>query len=554
MSILIKFIILLILVLERRRYMNKKYRSQIINWVIYICTSPSLYLMNIAQALIFQITTDQAMSNTLVNKNFILKFIICTIIIIGLIIFKEIAIYYKNKLVQKYTKEIRQKIIEKPLNDYWATREISNAVYYSTLTIDINILENKFYLPCFSIFEKSLLLFFSCVYVYYINSKVLFILLIFAIPLTLIPKTISNKINNYNIEYLEANEAMLNEVEDILNARTVVKEFNVGNHFIVKANKTFEKIIKQLMKLLKIQYLAEAGIDSISFIAFLVTNFYSLYLFSNQLITFGEVTAIVQLSNTIFWPLQVIIEQINLINSTKTQRNKIKEMTKSEENLKNEVNQNWKTIHVNLMDIKYNEKIIIKNPTFVIKKNDKVLIKGENGSGKSSFLKTIANYLSNNAGYYKIDGISSSDISSLCTYVEQTPIIFDTTILENICLGEKFSEQKINKVIENTNLKELIKNKGYEYKCGKNGENLSGGERQKIHLARALLRNKDFLLLDESFSSIDSKSRMEITEKIFSNCDLTILCVSHVDELEIMKYFNRVIDITDKKMIERRID
>lgn len=115
-------------------------------------------------------------------------------------------------------------------------------------------------------------------------------------------------------------------------------------------------------------------------------------------------------------------------------------------------------------------------------------------------------------------------------------MIFHDTIKNNILLGASIDLNELNKIIEFTGLSDLVKNceNGIDIMIKDNGKNISGGERQKIGLARALIRKPKILFLDESFSAIDKDSTITIKDKLF-DLPITIIEVSH-HNYELSKY------------------
>lgn len=159
------------------------------------------------------------------------------------------------------------------------------------------------------------------------------------------------------------------------------------------------------------------------------------------------------------------------------------------------------------VDFSYdNEKFIIKNLNFVVKKGEKVLISGPSGCGKSTILKLISNEIKPCKG----------KVLETCKigYVLQTPAIFSETIRYNLTLGKEFDAVRINEAIDKAGLREFIEEKGLDYKIEKESSNLSGGQKQRIEIARALLHDCSLLLIDEGTASLDAKTAFKIHECI----------------------------------------
>lgn len=194
-------------------------------------------------------------------------------------------------------------------------------------------------------------------------------------------------------------------------------------------------------------------------------------------------------------------------------------------------------------------KKVFNNFSLNINVGDKVLIKGANGTGKSTLLNMIYRIIDDYEGTIKIGGMSISDINVKylrrhISYVNQNQKLLPGTLLENIILGSELEEDKL-KIIEGMlNLEKIYQTK-YNGINSVIRDNFSGGEVQKIILARALYKNFDILLLDEALSQIDISERKKILQNI---CEYyktkTIIMVSHSKEYY---KFDKIIFLNNRK-------
>ena len=180
---------------------------------------------------------------------------------------------------------------------------------------------------------------------------------------------------------------------------------------------------------------------------------------------------------------------------------------------------------------------ILSNINIVIKKNDKIGIIGKTGSGKSTFINLLCGLLECTHGQIKIN--TKNDIKEnlyswqkLITYVTQSVSILDENIIFNITLESDLSKiniQKINEVLKMVELYDDIYNlpKNIYESAGENGKNFSGGQCQRLGIARALYKNAKIIVLDEATSSLDEITETKILEKLFEIKDCTIITISH---------------------------
>ncbi len=187
------------------------------------------------------------------------------------------------------------------------------------------------------------------------------------------------------------------------------------------------------------------------------------------------------------------------------------------------------------------QKDIFKDFSLVIEKGQKIALVGENGSGKTTLIKLLARFYDVNAGQILIDGIDLKDLDleswQRCLGVLfQDFIKYDYSASDNIYFGRTWEDRKPDKIIDaarSSGAHEMISNfdKGYDQILGKifdEGLALSGGQWQKIALARAFFRNAPILILDEPTAAIDAKAESEIFERVEKlSKDKTVIIISH---------------------------
>ncbi len=182
---------------------------------------------------------------------------------------------------------------------------------------------------------------------------------------------------------------------------------------------------------------------------------------------------------------------------------------------------------------------IFNNINLNIKKGNKFLIYGKSGIGKSTIFKIILKYFENYDGNIYINNINLRDINrnvlaNSFTYVSQNSYIKNDTLRNNIIYYRDIKEEDYERVIHLCNLDKLRDNNKLrnDFIIEDNGFNISGGERQKIVLARSLLKNSNYIILDEALSEVDVTEEKEIIKRIFEIYkDKTIIYVSHKDEI-----------------------
>ena len=182
------------------------------------------------------------------------------------------------------------------------------------------------------------------------------------------------------------------------------------------------------------------------------------------------------------------------------------------------------------------KKKILNNINIEIKKGDKIGVIGKTGSGKSTFLNLFTGLLEPEDGKIKVNQTeiknSLSSWQKLIGYVPQNVSIIDESVLFNISLEEDYNKidlKKVDEVLKSVDLYDFIYSlpKKVHELAGENGKNFSGGQCQRLGIARALYKNTKVIVLDEATSALDEKTETEILKKLFKHKNYTIVTISH---------------------------
>ena len=199
----------------------------------------------------------------------------------------------------------------------------------------------------------------------------------------------------------------------------------------------------------------------------------------------------------------------------------------------------------------FKDNLILSDFRLEINKGDFLVLKGRSGVGKT----TVSNLILRNLqeGAYKLDGevlinekdIYKNNIQILGEFlkVNQEPYIYEATIRDNILLGDSYDD-RLDEIVRLLHLQELIDKLGYDYLLKENGKNLSGGEKQRLELARILIRRPEFIILDEPTSAMNTNLSELIVENIFNYLkehNITGLIITHSKEFD--KFATDIIEI-----------
>ena len=183
---------------------------------------------------------------------------------------------------------------------------------------------------------------------------------------------------------------------------------------------------------------------------------------------------------------------------------------------------------------------IIKNLSKEIKQGDRVAIKGKSGTGKTTLVNVMLGLLKPTSGnvFYGSQNrknILEESFFNNIVYISQTPTLYNVSIRDNLCLGvENVKEGELIAACKKARIYDFIESltEGMETKAGENGENFSGGQKQRLLLARAFLKHAKIIILDEATSALDKNVEMKIVEVLKSiGKDCTLIIIAHNDNI-----------------------
>ena len=494
------------------------------------------------------------------------RFIPIIALSIGLIITMFLAEYIDGLVMSKYIKntvnylrtEIFYKIIDKDIKDFSLD---NSGKYISILYNDIKIIEDNFLNNIFQVIASILSFSISIAVLFYISPLVVIFIIFFGVLGFIIPNALSKKLVIAKNDYSTNLEEITSVTKDLFSGFEVIKGFNISK----KINEVFKYNSNNVETSKRKCSIIEAIIRGFS-ISFSVTIYLGVlilggYLMYHDRITVGTAIIIIQLSTHIVGPVKTSISLINQIKSVSLISKKIEDILKSSsEDIEENNLENFKNcIEINNLSFSYNEeRKALDNINLVFEKNKKYAIVGESGCGKSTLIKLLMRYYNDYEGSIKIDDndlryIYSSDLYKNMSMIQQNVFMFDDTIKENIKLFANYSDEKVIKACKRSGIYNLIERlpKGIDSLVGEIGSKLSGGEKQRIAIARSLINDTQILILDESTSALDNETAYNLESSLLELDDLTLIVVTHKLIKNILLNYDEIIVMRDGKIVEK---
>ncbi len=432
--------------------------------------------------------------------------------------------------------------------------------WISILTNDLDMIEESYFKIWFSVFNEIFEFVISLIFLTIISSWLtLFVLLTTILQMT-IPKVMSKIIGNKKEEQSICAEEFITTTTDHLNGFDMIKSFQVTAKSLQAISNSNSKLEQSRYKVRLFTSLARLLSFTSGQIIYIGIYFFGAILVIKGNITVGELIAASQLVVYIASPLQTLTDDITEVKSAQNIIKNLKESIEYKENVPKKIMdmpKKFEKINIKNLTFSYENNTILKNVCFSLERGKKYLLCGESGTGKSTLINILTGIFIPEEGQICVDGtdiknFSMEQYSKFILPCTQNIFIFNASIKDNVTLfNDKFSDEEVKQALIKSELGYLIKNysDGINHTISQNGHILSGGERQKIALARMELYNPPVVIFDESFANIDYKTTKKLVNKIIENKERTVILVGHQLSDEIMKNFDNKILINNKSVI-----
>ena len=351
--------------------------------------------------------------------------------------------------------------------------------------------------------------------------------------------------------------------ENIFGLR-IIKTFNAEKYINSEFKASSESYKKLMTNVLRKKDLASPMSELLSTIVMVIVMWFGgkLVLDQNSMISPQEFIGYILIFSQIIPPVKSLTSSYYYIQKGSASAERIYEILNKENSIINKKNcikksQIKDSITFNINSFKYENKNVLEGIKFEIKKGDKVALVGKSGSGKSTIADLLARFYDIFDGEIKIDNVNIKDLDinelrTMISIVSQEPILFNDTIYNNIKIGNlKATKEEVIRAAKAANAHNFITNceNGYNTNIGNYGEKISGGEKQRISIARAILKSPEILILDEATSSLDSESEKLIQDALAKLMKKTTsLVIAH--RLSTIEDANNIIVLNQGKIEE----
>jgi ABC-type bacteriocin/lantibiotic exporter with double-glycine peptidase domain len=268
-------------------------------------------------------------------------------------------------------------------------------------------------------------------------------------------------------------------------------------------------------------------------------------LVEQKLVIFGAILSVQNFADNVAFGMQETIEGLTMMRSSKPLMNKISEDTARLESANKKETSIPSVIKTNSLSLKFPNGEMLKYPDINIKEGEKILLTGDSGSGKTTLFKLLLGIIKPSYGTIEFEDRAGNPITpdmSKIGYIPQEPNLFPGTIKQNITMFNSQLDNRVKLAVRDVNLDDDMKKfkDGVNSPLNLNKLNISGGQRQKIVMARAQIHDSKIILIDEGTSAIDQQATFKILKKLLQT-EATIVFIAHNFNENMRNLFDREI-------------
>jgi len=477
-----------------------------------------------------------------------------------------LGVYLIVSTLQQYVVEVLKNKIRYSLNknlyQSYASRNIESFQKKDSSEIlnefnnEVNVVIDNYVSSKLNVFSLTISLILGSLYIANLSVEILMFLLFCAFITILINSIFKNSLKKNQMNYLDSMKQWLCSIKNLCRCFNDIKILNLEKVFcdgLDIENKNIEQSTLKNNGFIKILTSMNSFISQAMFF---LTLLFGIVLIHYNRLTVGQLLGIAQASNMVIMPIVNYANLRNMIQSSKPVLQKLLDNSICyEENEPIIFDEQIHHIKIKHLSYSYGVRQILDLNNLVIDQGKKYLVIGKSGDGKSTFLDILTKQKKADGIYVNdkdLKDVQFSTYADKFSYVNQNNDLLPFSFEQNITLGRKMSKYSLKDLVTIFNLESIFDkerdNLDFEHL------NLSGGEKQRICLARAMYRNKKWLFLDEAFSAIDKTNSDRIHQFILSNPDLTVLSIEHKVTKETVSLYDKVLLFENKKIVSMNVE
>lgn len=476
------------------------------------------------------------------------------LLLIGLILLEVFAYYVYKHLSFRFSagcvKGLKEDIFDSVLKrDYVTYKERPQGEYTAKYTQEADAIRGRRFgmLPLF--WEILLKIILVSAALFWLDWRLALVTIALLTTPLYVPKLIEGRLQRAQTEQLQAAEDALVKLNDWLSGFEVIKNFSIEARIMRRFRQVNNLAAEKLLADMRLSALAQLLTTLISYLSYFAVLALSAWLVLKGSFTAGDFFVAIGMIDQLSYPLISLAEILRQLIAIRPACREMEEFlretpehapTQSDCALRRDIT--WQNVTFGYKV----ERPLLRGFSLTLKKGGRYLLRGPSGCGKTTAVNLLLKYHRPQIGTILIDDTPLDALNSTygcVTVMRQDAVMFHDSLRDNLTLYGAIPDEQLIGVLNAVGLHRFACAQGLDTTLTEGGANLSGGEKRRVALARAMLRPTDVLILDEPLANLDPDTASRIEDLMLSIADRTVLIVSHQFTREKLSAFDRVVDL-----------
>lgn len=443
---------------------------------------------------------------------------------------------------------------------------MSTAQYLSVVTRDIPQIEQQYFNSICGIYRVGINALITFCVIVVLNPFLAVLNLAMGLLSVAVPRLFEKKLELVQEQASKSSERYIGLLNDYLKGFSTIKLFHIQDRIRAKMENANEELGESVYHNTKAVFTATWFSILCTQISFILTMIAGVYMTLKGYMTVGGIIAMSQLIGGITTPFEELPEYISNLKSVKVLNVKVTKLMQTAEEAVTEISDKehgedmliQEGFGIEQVSFSYEEQQILSGVSCRLKADGKYIIVGDSGSGKSTLARLLMGFYPCSSGKISLGGKLLSEYPEVqryrcLTYLEQDIFLFDDTLYNNITLYQSYTKEQVDRAVRLAGLEKMIQDleEGIYTQIQGNGRNFSGGEKQRIAIARALISGAKFLILDEITANLDTVLAREIEDTIMNLKDTGVLLITHRLSEKLLRQSDEILVLKKGKLVEK---
>lgn len=475
------------------------------------------------------------------------------VLLLNSFILGEVLFYYlykrcSAKYVTGCTRMLKRDVFESILRRSYVDYKLQQqGEYLARLTNDADAIQNRRFrmLPLF--FDILSKIVFVSAALFLLDWRLALVTIALLTTPLYVPKLIEKRLQNAQTAYLKAVEEHLAKVNDWLSGFEIIKNFSVERQILRRFDDSNDSVMDKLLKDSLLGAVSQLITTLISYLSYFIVLVFAAWLVLRGDFTAGNFFVAIGMIDQLSYPLISLAEIIRQLVAIKPACDAMERFIAYGAWKGGKPLQHAEEIRYEDVTFAYPGAAPVLNRFHLTaKRGQRILIKGPSGCGKTTAVNLLLRYFYVSSGVITVDSVPISEYGSTydcMTVVRQEAVLFRDTLRNNLTMFREIPDETLIAMLQTLGLSRFADPDALDSLITENGANLSGGEKKRICLARALLRDTDVLILDEPLVNLDDATAGKIEDLLLSIKGKLLLVVSHQFTEEKLNRFDRVLEM-----------